>query len=432
MRYGTIGKMLASTKIEQLTYAQLQAECRKYREKGCKVPRLNSKKVVLIKWLIDSQTQGTSDTSEVSQTSKPVLLGKGGFGTVHKGVNEQGVAVAVKKYKEGSYQANSFVREYFFLRYLQSPRMVSVYGANSHTFEITLSLQKMSLYNLKAETCSPAELRQIALDIIEGISRMHVGGVVHGDIKPANILISEEKRALICDLGGARIKAGPGVYQKRGETTYKYAHPSYLFGEVSKCEQTDAWSLAWAFLAWCILPSLSLIPGAPVSDDKKQAVFDQYIAVLGLPVSAETITDTTLRKKLQRLYTSTSEAETSRKRAAVLDQFKKLGIYDVGKEMLKMLRWNILLQQTPAETLKQLIDKAFTQGAKLPKGPLAAAKKYTAIYRKVSGLPTQKASRICTKLFKSIYGSSNLTDADKRYVPDMVATIDLVTDSFRQ
>jgi serine/threonine protein kinase len=47
--------------------------------------------------------------------------------------------------------------------------------------------------------------KTILLTIADAVNYLHINGVVHGDIKPENILISEEFTLKLCDFGFARL-----------------------------------------------------------------------------------------------------------------------------------------------------------------------------------------------------------------------------------
>ena len=47
----------------------------------------------------------------------------------------------------------------------------------------------------------PAAVARIGLDVLAGLEAAHAAGVVHRDVKPANILVNSEGRACLTDFG---------------------------------------------------------------------------------------------------------------------------------------------------------------------------------------------------------------------------------------
>ncbi|MCG8461271.1 MAG: protein kinase [Holophagales bacterium] len=90
----------------------------------------------------------------------------------------------------------------------------------------------------------PEEAARIAAQVAEGLAEAHRHGIVHSDVKPANILLTREGRVKVLDFGIARLVHG--IEQKRRPKsvlgTLPYMSPEQLRGQPVD-HRTDIWSL---------------------------------------------------------------------------------------------------------------------------------------------------------------------------------------------
>ncbi|GAV61846.1 Pkinase domain-containing protein/Pkinase_Tyr domain-containing protein [Cephalotus follicularis] len=155
--------------------------------------------------------------------SPSLRLGQGGFGPVFRGTlpaaNNEAKQIAVKVMDSGSLQGErEFQNEIFFASKLDSDHIVSVLGFSSDRKRrrMLLVYELMSNGNLQdallRKKCP--ELRDwkrrfsVVLDIAKGIQYLHglSPPVIHGDIKPSNILLDQYFSAKISDFGLARLR----------------------------------------------------------------------------------------------------------------------------------------------------------------------------------------------------------------------------------
>ncbi|CAH8279298.1 unnamed protein product [Arabidopsis lyrata] len=147
-------------------------------------------------------------------------LGQGGFGSVFRGTlsPSSGGNVAVKVMDSGSLQGErEFQNELFFAGKLDSPHVVSVIGFSRRRSRLILVYELMDNGNLQDALLlrkSPELMiwnRRflVAIDIAKGIEYLHSLNlpVIHGDLKPSNILLDRFFSAKISDFGLARLKS---------------------------------------------------------------------------------------------------------------------------------------------------------------------------------------------------------------------------------
>ncbi|KAL0710372.1 hypothetical protein Bca4012_017350 [Brassica carinata] len=149
-------------------------------------------------------------------------LGQGGFGSVFRGTLPQppGAAVAVKVMDSGSLQGErEFQNELFFAGKLDSsPHVVSVVGFSRDPKRRRLALvyemmdngnlQDALLHRKAPELMEWSRRFLVAVDIARGIEHLHGldPPVIHGDLKPSNVLLDRGFNAKIADFGLARLK----------------------------------------------------------------------------------------------------------------------------------------------------------------------------------------------------------------------------------
>ena len=138
------------------------------------------------------------------------VIGKGGFGTVYQGLHvEGGNFVAIKQVRLQGVpkdEINSIMAEIELLRSLNHPKIVQyiTYLATARTLSIVMEyVENGSLLRIvKKFGRLPENLAAVYISqVLEGLKFLHEQGVVHRDIKCANILVTKTGDIKIADFG---------------------------------------------------------------------------------------------------------------------------------------------------------------------------------------------------------------------------------------
>ncbi|XP_031481302.1 putative receptor-like protein kinase At1g80870 [Nymphaea colorata] len=145
-------------------------------------------------------------------------LGRGGSGTVYLGRLRDGKSVAVKKLDASSLQAErEYQNEIQILGNLRSPHLVSLLGYCSDPNRRALVYEFMPNRSLQEALFAEGSPKKIpwtdrykaVLDIARALAFLHHDcdpPVIHGDIKPSNVLLGADFTAKLSDFGISRVR----------------------------------------------------------------------------------------------------------------------------------------------------------------------------------------------------------------------------------
>ena len=177
-------------------------------------------------------------------------LGSGGMGIVYKGWDPAiSREVAIKGVNKGSLQEGEretvlsrFRKEAQAVGRLVHPRIVQIYDfiEDEHAAYIIMELvhgKTLSHHLASKESFGLREIAQIITQTLDGIGYAHSQGVIHRDMKSANILINYDGRIKINDFGIAHVESSE--ITKVGELigTPSYMSPEQFTGD--KIEATS-------------------------------------------------------------------------------------------------------------------------------------------------------------------------------------------------
>jgi serine/threonine protein kinase len=134
------------------------------------------------------------------------LLGTGGMARVHRATDRLlGREVAVKVFRDDldDDEAARVEQEMHVLTGLSHPGLVGVHGSGTNPPYLVLELVE----GPTLATATDVDLTAVGAQVAEALAYVHSRGVVHRDVKPANILLSAEG-AKLTDFGIARMLDG--------------------------------------------------------------------------------------------------------------------------------------------------------------------------------------------------------------------------------
>lgn len=176
------------------------------------------------------------------------VQGFGAFAMVWRGVDpELEIPVAVKILAE-NWSHHADVRERFLaearlLRKIDSPRVIRVYDIGIHEerpFFVMDFIDGGTVADRVKAAVPMEEALRLAVDSARAVQVLHDAGVLHRDIKPTNLLVGDDERVLVADLGSAkRLAEASGVTVTTGT-------PAYMAPEQARGEPVDARSDVYA------------------------------------------------------------------------------------------------------------------------------------------------------------------------------------------
>jgi hypothetical protein len=180
-------------------------------------------------------------------------LGRGAMGVVYKAQDPTiGRTVALKTMRldvhglETSDVLRRFKNEARAAGLLTHPNIVTIYDAGEQDGMFFIAMEFMEGTTLQAllndkRLLSPEETIRISRQICKGLDYAHANGIVHRDVKPANIMIAADGTVKIMDFGIA--KTGGGLTS----TGQVLGTPNYMSPEQVKGKELDGRSDLFSF-----------------------------------------------------------------------------------------------------------------------------------------------------------------------------------------
>ena len=141
------------------------------------------------------------------------VLGEGGMGKVYCATDPQGGWIALKLVKEDYARDETFRRRFYrearIAQTVKHPNVVPVVATGEHEglpymAQVFVDGMALDQFLKRDGQLDVATTVRICTDVAAGLEALWAAGMVHRDVKPANILLDEDGRAFITDFGLAK------------------------------------------------------------------------------------------------------------------------------------------------------------------------------------------------------------------------------------
>ncbi|HEX9528230.1 MAG TPA: serine/threonine-protein kinase, partial [Streptosporangiaceae bacterium] len=184
------------------------------------------------------------------------IIGRGGMGAVWRARDEMlNRDVAVKEIvwppqmdqAEREIARRRAVREAQLAARLRHPNVVGVYDIVEEDDRPSIVMELVPFRSLRDAVIedgpmSPAQAARVGLSVLAALRAVHEAGVVHRDVKPANILLGPEGRVVLTDFGIAKAADSPALTI----SGVLLGSPSYLAPERARGGRASPASDLWA------------------------------------------------------------------------------------------------------------------------------------------------------------------------------------------
>ncbi|CAB3984768.1 cyclin-dependent kinase 14-like isoform X1 [Paramuricea clavata] len=183
------------------------------------------------------------------------LLGEGSYASVFKGIsNITKQTVALKEIRLQPEEGAPFtaIREASLLQELKHANVVKlhdiVHTKDTLMFVFEYLHTDLSHYLEKYPSgLHPHNAKLFLLQLLRGLNYCHDKRILHRDIKPQNLLLSENGELKLADFGLAREKSVPSHTYSNEVVTLWYRPPDVLLGSTEYSTSLDMWGVGCIF-----------------------------------------------------------------------------------------------------------------------------------------------------------------------------------------
>jgi predicted Ser/Thr protein kinase len=204
-------------------------------------------------------------------------VGRGGMGVVYLATDRRlgrrvALKVIVPELAADPQFRERFEREARVAATLEHPHVVPVYEAGEHDGSLFIAMRFIDGRDLASDVrergpVAPQRLARLVVQVAGALDAAHRAGVVHRDVKPANVLLTgtgDDEQAYLTDFGLTREAASESGLTVTGQWvgTVDYAAPEQIMGEPTDA-RSDVYALGCTvFQALTGQPPFQGVPAA--------------------------------------------------------------------------------------------------------------------------------------------------------------------------
>ena len=114
-------------------------------------------------------------------------------------------------------------------------------------------------------------VRLLLFQLLRALNYIHQKSILHRDIKPQNVLLSNQGELKLADFGLARAKSVPSRTYTNEIVTLWYRPPDVLLGSTDYTTSLDIWGVGCIFVE--IISGFPLFPGVKSAHDQLTKIF---------------------------------------------------------------------------------------------------------------------------------------------------------------
>lgn len=272
--------------------------------------------------VVDVPTLELSAGSKVAGYRIEALAGRGGMGVVYRATQlalKRPVALKLiaPDLADDDRFRERFKRESLLAASIDHPNVIPIYEAGETEGSLFISMRWVEGTDLqtlirRGGGLEPERAARIVSQIADALDAAHERGLVHRDVKPANVLIASGRyeHVYLTDFGLVKRIAGSGDITKSGEFvgTIDYIAPEQIQGKGSNAS-SDVYSLGCVFFH-------ALTGRVPFETDSEIAKIYAHLnatppspstVVAGLPDEVDTVVTRAMDKDLDGRYKSAGD-----------------------------------------------------------------------------------------------------------------------------